>query len=161
MHVVGLARPDRQLPVRGVHDAVLRRAVLDALSRARAVRSPLLAASAGVVDDAARRPRARSDRRQGCTVGAALGVAIALLIRGTSRDPALPPIELLLGLRSTAGELLMHVVYATRTALFVFFLLFLFRLLLRNQWLAAFVFVLAVRPRSIRSTARSRSSTGR
>jgi hypothetical protein len=74
-------------------------------------------------------------------VGTALGVTIALIIRATSHDPAVPPTELLLGVRSTAGELLMHVVYATRTALFVFFLLFLFRVLLRNQWLAALVFV--------------------
>jgi hypothetical protein len=34
----------------------------------------------------------------------------------------------------------MHVLYAIRTALFVFFLLFLLRLLLRKQWLAATVF---------------------
>ena len=74
-------------------------------------------------------------------VGTALGVAIALLIRGTARDPDFPPIKLLLGVRSTTGELLMHMVYATQTALFVFFLLFLFGLLLRNQWLAALVFV--------------------
>ena len=78
-------------------------------------------------------------------LGTALGVSIVLLIRGTAlyqdtpvwTDPAL-----LLGVRSVAGHVVMQVIYAARSALFLFYLLFLFRVLLRNQWAAGIVFVL-------------------
>lgn len=77
--------------------------------------------------------------------GVALGVAIALLIRSTDlltgASPIWAPTDLLQGVRSSAGEILMHALYAMRTALFVFFLLFLLRVLLRNQWAAALIFV--------------------
>ena len=77
-------------------------------------------------------------------VGAALGVSVVLLIRATAlasdNYDDWPLTELLLGLRATAGQILMRVLYAMRTALFVFFLLFLFRVFLRKQWLAALVF---------------------
>jgi hypothetical protein len=76
--------------------------------------------------------------------GVILGVLIALLVRGTyfvNDEPARPPTELLMGARSASAELLMQTIYATRTGLFTFFLIFLFRLLLRNQWLGALVFV--------------------
>ncbi len=75
--------------------------------------------------------------------GVALGVATALLVRSTilwTDQAGWPPLELLLGLRSSAGEIVMHALYAVRNALFVFFLLFLLRVLLRNQWAAAIVF---------------------
>src|SRR6185312_15077840 len=49
--------------------------------------------------------------------------------------------DLLLGVRGTVGEVLMQSLYATRTALFIFFLLFLLRALLRNQWIAALTIV--------------------
>jgi hypothetical protein len=78
-------------------------------------------------------------------VGVALGVAVALLIRTTmviAGDTAWPPTELLLGVRSIAGLIVMMALYAVRTALFFFFLLFLLRVLMRNQWIAALVFVL-------------------
>jgi Protein kinase domain len=77
-------------------------------------------------------------------VGVALGVSIALLIRSTELadgNPIWVPHEVLLGARSTAGEILKHVLYAMRTALFVFYLLFLLRVLLRNRWAAALAFV--------------------
>jgi hypothetical protein len=78
-------------------------------------------------------------------VGVALGVAVALLIRSTmllAGDTEWGPTELLLGVRSIAGLIVMMALYAVRTALFFFFLLFLLRVLLRNQWVAALVFVL-------------------
>ncbi len=77
--------------------------------------------------------------------GVALGVLIALLIRSTellADNPIWSATELLGGVRSTAGEMLAHALYAVRNGLFVFFLLFLLRVLLRNQWAAALAFVL-------------------
>ena len=73
-----------------------------------------------------------------------LGVAIALIaVAGQilGSEPILTGPEFLLGLRSTIGRVLMHVVYGIRTALSIFFLLFLLRVVLRRQWLAAFVLV--------------------
>ncbi len=77
-------------------------------------------------------------------VGVLLGVVIALLMRSAelaNNTVMFVPTELLDGARSTAGHVLMRVLYATRNALFFFFLLFLLRLLLRNQWVAALAFV--------------------
>jgi hypothetical protein len=51
-------------------------------------------------------------------------------------------IELLSGLRSTLGVLLEEIPYAVRNALLYFFLLFVWRVLLRNQWAAALAFAL-------------------
>jgi hypothetical protein len=76
--------------------------------------------------------------------GVLLGVLIAVLIRTSEAwkddfiwmEPAL-----LGGTRQAAAVLVAVAYYAIRTALFVFFLLFLFRVLLRNQWVAASVFV--------------------
>ena len=48
--------------------------------------------------------------------------------------------ELLEGVRSTTGVILEQVPYAIRNALFFFFLLFLMRVLIRSQWLAALAF---------------------
>ena len=78
-------------------------------------------------------------------LGMSIGVLIAILIKATAlyqdtpiwTDPAL-----LLGVRSVAGHVVMQVIYAARSALFLFYLLFLFRVLLRNQWAAGIVFVL-------------------
>ena len=44
-------------------------------------------------------------------------------------------------MRGTVGQILMQSLYAMRTALFIFFLLFLLRALLRNQWIAALAIV--------------------
>jgi protein kinase-like protein len=80
--------------------------------------------------------------------GVALGVAWVLMIRGLDlasgghslRDfPG--SIELLSGLRSTLGVVLVQIPYAIRNVLLYFFLLFVFRVLLRNQWAAALAFV--------------------
>ena len=80
-------------------------------------------------------------------LGAALGVAWVLLIRaldlangGRSLSEFPGAIELLLGLRGTLGVVLEQAPYAIRNVLLYFFLLFLLRLLLRNQWAAAFAF---------------------
>jgi hypothetical protein len=74
-------------------------------------------------------------------VGATLGVAIALLARGVNvvvtQEPSWTADEVLLGMRSTVGEVLTHALYGLRSAMFIFFLLFLFRALLRSEWIAA------------------------
>jgi serine/threonine-protein kinase len=80
--------------------------------------------------------------------GAALGVAWVLMIRGIDlasggRSLAEFPgsIEVLSGLRSTFGVVLGQAPYAIRNVLLYFFLLFVLRVLLRNQWAAALAFV--------------------
>ena len=85
--------------------------------------------------------------------GVALGVVWTLIGRisdivGHAHEAPLtwPPPELLLGLRNTLGSWLVHGPYGVRGSLLFFFVLFLLRLLLRNQWLAAagFAIVFAV-----------------
>ena len=80
-------------------------------------------------------------------IGAALGVAWVLMIRGVdlltggegiANFPG--AIELLSGLRSTAGVVVQAAQYAIRNVLLFFFLLFLLRVLLRSQWPAALAY---------------------
>ena len=76
--------------------------------------------------------------------GLLLGVAIALLVRSTEiwqENIVWVPTSLLDGTRATAGEIFYRILSGMRTAMIVFFLLFLFRALLRNQWAAAILFV--------------------
>jgi hypothetical protein len=80
-------------------------------------------------------------------LGAALGVAWVLMIRGAdllSGNRAISDfpgaIELLSGFRSTAAVVLQAAPYAIRNALLFFFLLFVLRVVLRNQWAAALAF---------------------
>ena len=78
-------------------------------------------------------------------IGVALGALIALLVRITltyqdTGGWAAP--ELLLGVRGMSRHLIMQVLYAVRSALLFFYLLFILRVLLRNQWAAALAFVL-------------------
>ncbi|MGA2600828.1 MAG: serine/threonine-protein kinase [Bryobacteraceae bacterium] len=83
-------------------------------------------------------------------VGVALGVVLALISQwrnvATMHDagwtPDLFDTGILLGTRSSIGLLLEAVARQTRNVLFYFFMLFLLRVLLRNQWLAAGVWVL-------------------
>jgi hypothetical protein len=79
--------------------------------------------------------------------GAALGVTWALILRSvdlwTDRNAlaGFPgALELLEGLRRTSGLVIEEVPYAIRNVLFYFFLLFLLRVLLRNQWAAVVAF---------------------
>jgi serine/threonine-protein kinase len=78
--------------------------------------------------------------------GAAIGLVLAIFIRGmalwTGTDAMAYPgsTDVLLGIRGTLATVLMRLAYAIRSALFFFFLLFLFRALLRNRWAAAFAF---------------------
>ena len=81
-------------------------------------------------------------------VGTALGVVWTLLVRGLdgwSGEHELfgypGATELLMGLRSTVALVLQGVPYAVRNAFFYFFLLFLLRVVLRRQWIAAVAFV--------------------
>ncbi len=78
--------------------------------------------------------------------GVAVGVAVAVLIRSTEplagNTVVWPSIDLMLGTRSTVGEILTRALYATRTALFMVLLLVLFRVVVRKQWAAALAFVL-------------------
>ncbi len=80
-------------------------------------------------------------------LGTALGVGWVLMIRGVdllsgSRAMSDFPgaIELLSGLRGTAGLVLEEIPYAIRNVLLYFFLLFVLRVLLRSQWAAALAF---------------------
>ncbi len=81
--------------------------------------------------------------------GVALGTAVGLIdllenmwMLGRGGSPGMPPAELLLGTRTMLGAWLMNAPQEVRNALFFFFLIFLLRVLLRNQWLAAAGFVL-------------------
>src|SRR5262245_43654924 len=79
-------------------------------------------------------------------IGVALGIWFALIFRaiaamygnGSAEFPG--EMELLLGLRSTVGAVLAEALYAIRNALFYFFVLFLFRMMLRRQWAAILAF---------------------
>ncbi len=80
-------------------------------------------------------------------LGTALGVVWALLVRAVDRWSGENElmgypgaIELLTGMRSTAGLVLEGVPYAMRNVLFYFFLLFLLRVMLRREWPAAAAF---------------------
>jgi serine/threonine-protein kinase len=82
-------------------------------------------------------------------IGAALGVAWVLMIRSVDLLSAgsgegfvdfTGDMDLLAGLRSTAGAVLRGVPYAIRNVLFYFFLLFLLRVFLRREWAAALAF---------------------
>lgn len=80
-------------------------------------------------------------------IGSALGAVWVLMLRGAD---LLTPIagyatfpgalELLSSARSTAGVVFREAPYAIRNVLLFFFLLFVLRRLLRNQWLAALAF---------------------
>jgi serine/threonine-protein kinase len=79
--------------------------------------------------------------------GAALGVAWILMVRGVDLFTGGKGMvdfpgttELLSGARSTAGVVLEAAPYAIRNAFLYFFLLFVFRVVLRNQWRAAVAF---------------------
>ena len=82
-------------------------------------------------------------------IGAALGVAWVLMIRSVDLLTAgagegfvnfTGDMDLLAGLRSTAGAVLRGVPYAIRNVLLYFFLLFLLRVFLRHEWAAALAF---------------------
>jgi serine/threonine-protein kinase len=76
--------------------------------------------------------------------GVALGLAVVLLICLTIvmrfEEPGWPSVASFGGLRATTGELVSIAVTSIRMALLVYFLLFLLRVLLRHQWLAAIAF---------------------
>ncbi len=79
--------------------------------------------------------------------GCALAVGWVLLDRVVSRwgpggSPELFDPDLLLGTRSMLGLMLRNVPHGIRDALLFFFLIFVLRVLLRNQWLAAAGFAL-------------------
>lgn len=82
-------------------------------------------------------------------VGAALGITFEFIDRvaefavwGSNIPPRLNSTDLFMGARATVGAWLMRVPYGVRGTLFFFFLLFILRVLLRNEWLAAAGFVL-------------------
>jgi hypothetical protein len=79
--------------------------------------------------------------------GVGLGVWFALILRsiifwsvdeGFANYPG--AVELLLGLRSTVGVVLEEAPYAIRNVLLYFFVLFVLRVLFRNQWAGAIAF---------------------
>jgi hypothetical protein len=80
-------------------------------------------------------------------IGIGLGVWFYVILRtlifssvdyGLAASPG--EVEVLRGLRRTVGEVLEEAPYAVRNVLLYFFVLFLLRVLLRNQWAAAIAF---------------------
>ena len=80
----------------------------------------------------------------GVTIGMLLTVADRLLelwMRTQAGwSPNLAPYPILAGGRHVIGLLLMNISHAVRESLFFFFLVFLFRVVLRKEWLAAVAF---------------------
>ncbi len=80
----------------------------------------------------------------GCAVGSGIGLLTAVSdvwIRGLGAwKPGLDTTALLDGARPALGQLLTAVPHSIRETLFFFFLIFLLRALLRNQWAAAAAF---------------------
>ncbi len=78
--------------------------------------------------------------------GAALGLIWMLvdhaLMAWSGSAPTLTPVDALLGVRGALGALLRQLASAVMNVLIFFFLLFLLRVLLRKQWLAATVFAI-------------------
>ena len=76
--------------------------------------------------------------------GVALGLAVVLLIQSTVSlglsAPGWQSVDLLLGFRSWLGETLGGAISSIRSAVLAFFLLFLLRVVLRHQWIAAVAF---------------------
>jgi hypothetical protein len=73
-------------------------------------------------------------------IGILLGVSTTLIVTAGqtfAAEPLPSSTEYLLGLRSTAGRVLIQGAYAIRSGLVLLFLLFLLRVVLRNHWLAA------------------------
>jgi predicted Ser/Thr protein kinase len=78
-------------------------------------------------------------------LGTVLGVSWVLFWRLAglrSAEPVTAGLDLLSGARSALGLVFTNAPYAVRNCLMFFFLLFLFRVLLRNQWIAAAVWAL-------------------
>ena len=82
VHVVASLDVLGDVSARRLHVGVLRRAALDHLRRARAVRPPPLAAGAGVMDQRADRPRRDPVVGRDVLIGVALGIWFALIFRG-------------------------------------------------------------------------------
>jgi serine/threonine-protein kinase len=77
-------------------------------------------------------------------IGAALGIAVVLLFAITielgTDGWGWPSVDFLLGIRAASGWILESAINSVRTALLLFFMLFVLRVFLRHQWLAAVVF---------------------
>lgn len=81
--------------------------------------------------------------------GVLLGIGWALIFRvrihlmqARGAPPGLPSTDFLMGARRTLAATLIHIPYSVRGMLMMFFILFLFRVLLRKQWLAGLATVL-------------------
>jgi serine/threonine-protein kinase len=87
----------------------------------------------------AREPVVGRDILIGLAVGVAIGVISRLVdfwVLGAHTTPAVLNSDSLVGFRATAGGILIALLHGIRSALLLYFLLFLFRVLLRNQWAA-------------------------
>jgi len=73
-----------------------------------------------------------------------LGNVAAAAFQGNNGQPLFPPLDPLSGVRIEAAVLLGYVPAAFFTALLFFFLLFLLRVLVRKEWIAAAVFVVGI-----------------
>jgi serine/threonine-protein kinase len=73
-----------------------------------------------------------------------LSTAAAVALHGRSGQPVFPPLNALEGVRAEVASVIVSVPAAIFTALLFFFMLFLFRLVLRKDWIAGAAFVLII-----------------
>jgi serine/threonine-protein kinase len=93
-----------------------------------------------------RDPLVGRDVLYGTVFGLALNLASVLVpaLHGNSGQPIFPPLDPLQGVRLEIAALISTIPSAIFTALLFFFMLFVLRLVLRKEWLAAGVFVLII-----------------
>jgi serine/threonine-protein kinase len=73
-----------------------------------------------------------------------LGGAAAAALRGNNREPIFPPLDALAGVRAELAGFILAIPDAIFSALLLFFILFLLRLVLRKDWIAGAAFVLII-----------------
>ncbi|MCU1238112.1 MAG: Serine/threonine protein kinase, partial [Candidatus Solibacter sp.] len=69
---------------------------------------------------------------------------LSVALHGNNRQPLFPPLAPLVGIRMELATLLMAIPAAIFTALLFFFMIFILRVILRKEWIAAAVFVLII-----------------
>jgi serine/threonine-protein kinase len=88
-----------------------------------------------------RDPLVGRDLLYGAGCGALLGVLFVLATALRGGEPSFPPLNSLLGVRHEIAEMLGAVPGALMLSMIFFLMLFLLRVLLRKQWIAATVFI--------------------
>ena len=91
-----------------------------------------------------RDPLVGRDLLYGAACGAAAGILIVMETALRGGEPSFPSLNALLGVRHEIAEMLNAVPDALSSSMIFFFMLFLLRVLLRKQWIAATAFVALV-----------------